>query len=69
MSKEQQHINAIIRYDDALSEYKAALENVCETPDEARRIRMRESEKLLDAYYDEEEYHNKLDAPGGPHGH
>ena len=69
MSKEQQHINAIIRYDDALSEYKASLEKVCEPPDEARRISMREGEKLIDAYFGEEEYHNKLDAPGGPHGH
>jgi len=69
MYKEQQHIDAIVRYDDALSNYKSAVERICECPDRARYILAEESKKLHEAYLESESCHDKLDAPGGPHGH
>ena len=69
MYKEQQHIDAIVRYDDTLSKYKENVEQICECPDRAHTILAEESRKLTEAFYESESYHNRLDAPGGPHGH
>ena len=69
MSAEQQHIDAIIRYDQALTRYKAILESTCACPKKALEV-FTLQEAILDQVFREvEDYHSKLDEPGGPHGH
>ena len=69
MSAEQQHIDAIIRYDQALTRYKAILESICACPKKALEV-FTLQEAILDQVFREvEDYHSKLDEPGGPHGH
>ena len=69
MSAEQQHIDAIVQYDQALTQYKNALESICKCPSEALEDFKREEKKLRQVFQETEDYHDWLDSPGGPHGH
>ena len=69
MSAEQEHIDAIKRYDEALTRYKHELEKISECSTRAKEMREELEEILEKALFEADDYHNKLDAPGGPHGH
>ena len=69
MSAEQQHIDAIIRYDVALTQYKQVLESTCACPKEAKSIFDLQEKILEQTFFEVENYHSELDKPGGPHGH
>jgi len=69
MPAEQQHVDAVIRYDNALTRYKRRLESVCDCPSAALMIYKQEEELLNRAFKEVEDYHVWLDSPGGPHGH
>lgn len=69
MNAEQEHIDAIKCYDEALTRFKRELEIICACRSTAEKLR-EELEKVLEhALSEADDYHNKLDAPGGPHGH
>ena len=69
MHQEQEHIDAIIEYDNALNRYKIFLESVCECPQRALQL-LDEQDKILDYVRRKTNaVHLKLDSPGGPHGH
>ncbi len=69
MSAEQQHIDAIMRYDQALTRYKVILESTCECPKKALELFTLQDAILDHVFREVEDYHSKLDEPGGPHGH
>ena len=69
MNAEEEHIDAIKRYDEALTRFKRELEKICECSTRAKVMREKLEEVLEKALFETDDYHNKLDAPGGPHGH
>ena len=69
MIEEQQHINAIKKYDAVLWQYKVFVESICECPEVAERLK-REYERIRDTAQSQAKSYNEwLDSSGGPHGH
>lgn len=69
VAHEMEHVSWIEKYDDAIERFKKDVESIVDCPKRARE-RFACFKRLLDkrkAYIVNE--NNKLDAPGGPHGH